>query len=378
MYSFSYDHAYGAFAGAAVGDAAGATLEFYRKGRITSNIAKHAMTMPGGGSLHVAPGQITDDTELALALCSSLIKFNPTNGYPADSVAESYIKWYKSNPFDMGNTTAKAFSIQDLVNPFQTISQIMIENSLQENIPSEANGSLMRITPVSIWCSRNKSITTEQIANIARQDALLSHPSDVCQDCNAIYCIAQSYLINNPFDADGAIHVIEQYINNNIISESVNNWILYDSKLSYLEIAKNVTKNIGWVRHAFILAFHFLRNKVDYEEAIMKTLMCGGDTDTNACIVGGLMGALWGESKIPLYMKLPVLTLDSNKIVVNGLVNSVTTKKNIYDNVGYNRPSVYSTYDLYKRVNDLLGLETNFDYGMLNTNTYVEDAIITN
>lgn len=369
MYPFSYDHAYGALAGAAVGDAAGATLEFYRKGRITSNIAKHAMTMPGGGCLHVAPGQITDDTELALALSSSLIKFNPTGGYPADSVAESYIEWYKSNPFDMGNITAKAFSIQDFANPFQTISQIMIENSNQENIHSEANGSLMRITPVSIWCSRNNSITTEQIANIARQDALLSHPSDVCQDCNALYCIAQSYLIKHPLDADGAINIIEEYLNTNIISGTVSDWFLKDSKLSYLEIAKNVNKNIGWVRHGFTLSFHFLRNKLEYEEAIMKTLMCGGDTDTNACIVGGLMGALWGEPKIPLYMKLPVLTLDSNKIeikddVMNAVFNSIYKKKNIYDDVGYNRPSVYSTFDLYKIVNGLLGLDTNFNNGI--------------
>ena len=38
----------------------------------------------------------------------------------------------------------------------------------------------------------------------------------------------------------------------------------------------------------------------------------GGDTDTNAAIVGGLVGALHGASGIPRYMKEPMLARDSN------------------------------------------------------------------
>ena len=36
----------------------------------------------------------------------------------------------------------------------------------------------------------------------------------------------------------------------------------------------------------------------------------GGDTDTNAAIVGAMMGALWGASHIPAYMSGPVLAFD--------------------------------------------------------------------
>jgi ADP-ribosyl-[dinitrogen reductase] hydrolase len=57
-----------------------------------------------------------------------------------------------------------------------------------------------------------------------------------------------------------------------------------------------------------MLAFHFLRRATPYEEAIKATLMKGGDTDTNAAIVGGMMGALHGASAIPERMKQPVLT----------------------------------------------------------------------
>ena len=36
-----------------------------------------------------------------------------------------------------------------------------------------------------------------------------------------------------------------------------------------------------------------------YEEALRETIRLGGDTDTNACIVGGLVGAFVGIKSIP-------------------------------------------------------------------------------
>jgi len=47
--------------------------------------------------------------------------------------------------------------------------------------------------------------------------------------------------------------------------------------------------------------------------AIQETLHGGGDTDTNACIVGGLIGAACGASAIPDEMKLAVLHCDTHQ-----------------------------------------------------------------
>ncbi|KAF5830063.1 ADP-ribosylation/Crystallin J1 [Dunaliella salina] len=46
------------------------------------------------------------------------------------------------------------------------------------------------------------------------------------------------------------------------------------------------------------------------QESIFKVLMLRGDTDTNACIVGYIMGALRGVAGIPEFMKGPVLAFD--------------------------------------------------------------------
>jgi len=46
------------------------------------------------------------------------------------------------------------------------------------------------------------------------------------------------------------------------------------------------------------------------ETAITETLLGGGDTDTNACIVGGLIRALQGVSSIPNVMTQALLVCD--------------------------------------------------------------------
>lgn len=69
----------------------------------------------------------------------------------------------------------------------------------------------------------------------------------------------------------------------------------------------------GFVRHAFTAAFYHLGQGTDYREALAATLAQGGDTDTNACIVGGLIGALHGIEGIPPEMLDGLLNCDTRK-----------------------------------------------------------------
>ena len=51
--------------GAFIGDSIGSYVEF-ATGMIDPNDARLALTMPGGGPWKLAPGQVTDDSELAM------------------------------------------------------------------------------------------------------------------------------------------------------------------------------------------------------------------------------------------------------------------------------------------------------------------------
>lgn len=50
---------------------------------------------------------------------------------------------------------------------------------------------------------------------------------------------------------------------------------------------------------ALSYAINYLLLNVNYENAIKDMLLQGGDTDTNCCIIGGLLGCAYGLSSIP-------------------------------------------------------------------------------
>jgi ADP-ribosyl-[dinitrogen reductase] hydrolase len=307
--------------GALVGDAAGATLEHFSN-VITEEIALRAMSMPGGGGLHVGPGQITDDGELILTLWQSL-QYSTSNIIHIGKIIKGYAKWYDSWPFDIGQTCSLAFELysemlndSDLDLELDTTSDKnkIIYGNLKNQINtinknSEANGALMRATAISTWIvSHNLSI--ELGIKYAKEDALLSHPNIVCQETNAIYVFIIIHLLRGKTPTE-TIELANEYVTTNIKSEKVKLWYFTES----IDISVfDITQQRGHVRWGFIMAIYFLRNpEITYENAIKITLMKGGDTDTNAAIVGGIVGAY---HSIPEYMIRPVFNFDCTRVQI--------------------------------------------------------------
>jgi len=197
---------------------------------------------------------------------------------------------------------------------------------------SEANGALMRCAPIGIWA---RHLPYEKIAEYAREDAKLSHPNQICQDCNAVFCVLIAYLINNPNNHNSAVKYLDNKFEH--VHPTVHNWI-DESKNSINDY--DCKTNCGHVKHAFVLALHFLRNCVEYEEAIFRTLKKGGDTDTTSKICGDILGALHGYEKLPVYMVKPVLYFDC----------STHDRKKTLN--GYRRPTLYKATNLieYARI----------------------------
>lgn len=88
-----------------------------------------------------------------------------------------------------------------------------------------------------------------------------------------------------------------------------------DARASDCDILRdlNVRQDEGHVKHAFIMAFYFLlryANGCTYELALRETIRQGGETDSNACAVGGLLGAAIGHEDIPVAMRRKVLEFD--------------------------------------------------------------------
>lgn len=280
------DYAKGSIIGAFVGDALGAFLEF--RGETTKELVAEALEMKGGGRLNIGAGQFTDDSEMAMCQLNALKSLNPTHGMPIDDVLKWYRKWANENPIDIGITTSNALWLDTDLPSQQHINRVS-----QENANSKSNGSMMRMTPLCVW-TRNLPITKR--VEYYRLDSQLTHPNPTVLDACSGYGLAISNLIKSGGDIKQTLSVLEDWLLNNA-NQEVNEWY-EESNMDNLENF-TVTRQKGFVRWGFILAFYFLKNELDYRTAIEQTLLLGGDTDTNAAIVGGIIGTYAGIKQIP-------------------------------------------------------------------------------
>lgn len=89
--------------GSFIADAMGSFLE-YSTCFASEEKMDECMTMPGGGPYKLAPGQFTDDGEMALSCMLAIVNSNQkTKGVLVkDELAKAYRDWFLSDPFDIG------------------------------------------------------------------------------------------------------------------------------------------------------------------------------------------------------------------------------------------------------------------------------------
>lgn len=291
--------------GACAGDAAGATLEFIGR-RPHREEVEQALRMVGGGVWQLAPGQITDDGELSLCLAHALAG---QSNFEIEQVAAQYARWIDSRPFDIGHTTRQSlgcYSLDPRWNKLiaqQGYAATMQQAAGQTCADSKANGSLMRASPLGIWGHR---FPDDELAGFARLDSSLSHPNQSCQDAVACYVIAIANLMRTPGNRRAAFQAVRTWADRQANAE-VRGWL--DDAEANLDYPYH--PQAGFIRIAFTHAFRLLLQGVDYPSALREVLAGGGDTDTNACIVGGLIGAADGIDGIPAEMVRAVIECDT-------------------------------------------------------------------
>jgi ADP-ribosyl-[dinitrogen reductase] hydrolase len=276
------ERASGALWGQAVGDALGTTVEFSWADAIATRAKDEwPRELIGQGPFHLAAGQVTDDTELALALARSLAR---QGRYDEEDVAASYARWRNSGPFDCGNATNQAFGS---LTPGPNLAARMRHRASKT---TQANGSLMRSSPLGIFGSRLPRLS---LARLAMDDSLLSHPDPVCQASCAVFVTTIADAIETGLEGPKLYERALQFARDT-------NSPVHETLIAAGEgLPLSDGDNQGWVRIALQHAFFHLKRSTDFEAAMVQTIFTGGDTDTNAAIAGALLGATLGESAIP-------------------------------------------------------------------------------
>jgi len=253
-----------ALLGAAVGDALGAPLEFMTAGEIR---AKHGVLkeMVGGGWLRLKPGQVTDDTDMALCIARAL---SATGRWDLAAIAGNFAGWLRGKPLDVGDTCRRG------------IRNYMLHGTLETpyNQWDAGNGALMRMVPVALYTLDDDDL----LEHCSREQARLTH--------------------NHPL-SDAACHWYGRLVHLAIkgasrarLQREAEGLVAAFPAFRYTPYPGLATGYV--VDTVQTVLHHFFRSR-DFEECLIATANQGGDADTTAAIVGGLAGAYYGVERIP-------------------------------------------------------------------------------
>ncbi|WP_431950171.1 ADP-ribosylglycohydrolase family protein [Nocardia lijiangensis] len=273
------DRAAGVLLGTAAGDALGAGYEFTRPG------PQQEIAMIGGGAFDWAPGEWTDDTSMALAIA---LAADDGPGLELDAVAAGFMRWYDSDPPDVGVQTDRVLSARP------ASARAMQQQAMSLNGLTGGNGSLMRTAPVALVCLDDVT----ECERLAGAVGLLTHHDQQAVEACKIwtYAIRHAVLAAN-FDG------VREYV---ATSDSADYWnrLLDEAETG----APDHFPNNGWVVHALQTAWWAITTAdasgpAHLPLALELCVRAGGDTDTTAAIAGGLLGARWGASAVPAHWR---------------------------------------------------------------------------
>lgn len=259
------DRALAAFLGFAVGDALGATVEFMTRGEISARYGVHR-EMIGGGWLRLAPGAITDDTEMALALGRSLVR---RGGFDARDVCEEFAAWLKSGPIDVGNTCRRG------IRRYMTLGTV--EGTFFEG--DAGNGAAMRILPVAL--------------------ATLGNP-----DRAAAWTIAQCHITHHHPLSDAATTTLVRMLHSllsgggkDAVRDIAEGLVREYPTFRFAPYRGNCT---GYVVDTLQTVLHIYFKTDSFSDCVIETVNQGGDADTTGALAAMLAGATYGLSTVPI------------------------------------------------------------------------------
>ncbi|MEA4838801.1 MAG: ADP-ribosyl-[dinitrogen reductase] hydrolase [Rhodospirillaceae bacterium] len=258
------DRAVGAYLGLAIGDALGATVEFMTKTEIAYQYGTHCR-MIGGGWLHLKPGQVTDDTQMALYLGRALLA---ADGWDPKQVCLSFAEWLKSKPVDVGSTCRRG------------IRRFITEGSLSApyNDGDAGNGAAMRNLPVILAAHDDPA----RLGRWTIEQAHVTHNHPFSDAATLALAEMTAALLHG-----GGVRTVRTRVNALIEQHKAFKFRPYKGLASAY-----IVDTMQTVMH------HYFRTD-DFASCLIDTVNQGGDADTTGAIAGMLAGATYGVGDIP-------------------------------------------------------------------------------
>lgn len=258
------DRALGAYLGLAVGDALGATVEFRSPREIREEFGIHR-SMIGGGWLHLEAGQVTDDTQMCLALGGGMIAGEDWN---LQRIADALAAWLRGRPPDVGNTCRRG------------IRRYLNDGSL-EGPPSDwgaGNGACVRNLPIVL-------------ATLDDEEAFVHHT------------LAQArFTHHHPLSDAGTLGMGTML--RGLLGGG--GWTGARQAAAALIAEHPVFRfdpypghSSGYIVETLQTVLHYFFNTDNFKDCLVGVVNQGDDADTTGALAGMLAGAMYGVQAIP-------------------------------------------------------------------------------
>lgn len=275
----------GGIVGLLVGDALGVPYEFHDRQSIPpfEEIEFEPPNWFRPAHAGVSPGTWSDDGAQALCLLASLLECGK---FDVDDFASKLVAWFREDymsvdeMFDVGIQTQRA-----ILNLRKGDSPL--EAGLKEE-RDNGNGSLMRVLPLALW---HKGTDKELVKDAFDQSAV-THGHLRSKLCCALYCLWARQILQdaeNPWES-AVSNLLDIFPANsgerNELEQQIKPDNLYEVQGS------------GYVLDSLFSA-KWACGRPNFEETVKAAISLGNDTDTTACIAGGIAGMKFGIEGIP-------------------------------------------------------------------------------
>ncbi len=277
----------GALVGSVVGDALGAPFEFGPAGQFSERFpapARGSATEMCGGQ-GWAPGEWTDDTQMALLVADSLLAHG---GLAEQDLWDRFVGWVDAGPADVGVQSRQVLGSSG---DWRTAAREHFEAGHR----AAGNGSIMRTVPAAIFFARAGA---EVSVDAARRISALTHGDPAAGAGCAIY----HRMIAAALDGDDPLAVLPDAL----ADVPAEHRPLWAEALDPDWSPAQARQPNGAVWPTLGTAVWALRQGLSFEDAMRAVIDVGGDTDTVACVTGGLLGATYGVQAIPSRWTTPL------------------------------------------------------------------------
>jgi len=289
MDAMQSDRAAGVLVGAACGDALGVPYEF------GSRPLDGDPRMLGGGLGDYAPGEYSDDTQMAVCIAEVAATGADLRAPAAlDRIAAGFVRWADEGATDIGTQTKQVMhAVRGLAADGLGAAMRDAAAALHRQTGRTAgNGSLMRTAPVALAYLQDP----DAMAEAARAVSDLTHHDPLAADGCVLWCEGvRRAVLDGHFDGvRGGLALLP--------ADRRDRWA------GWLDEAEahppHHFPGNGFVVTALQAAWSaIVRTPAGGDhlrDALYAAVGAGNDTDTVAAIAGALLGARWGRSAVPM------------------------------------------------------------------------------